>query len=210
MTFNKVNWREREALWVELLSENFKDDPLYAYIFKDSTIRKGCLEVFFKAYLTYLQSSSTFYLSQDLKACGVLFISDDSASKAREALKVLRMLVMMLPLVAKVGFYGYIRCLRTLYVMSSQWIDALKIHPYAHMDLKVVSKDARGRGYFRQWLDIVVTSFSLGYTITLETQSLDNVRIYNHCGFDVVVEIPLKKSPLVQYGMVYQTNRRST
>lgn len=202
MRFSEVNWHEKEGLWVELLSENFLDDPLYVFIFKDNAVRKSCLQVFFKAYLSYLEPSSKFFLSEDFKACGVLFLSESASSKITDVGRLIKMLFRMLPLTKYVGFYGYIRCLRTLYVMSSQWIEDLKIHPYAHMDLMVVSKEARGKGYFRGWLEWVTDAFSKGHTITLETQSLINVEIYEKCGFEVVVEIPLKDSPLVQYGMV--------
>lgn len=204
MIFNEVNFNENKELFLELLSENFKKDPLYVYIFKDERLRKKCLHIFFTAYLSYLEPSSKFYLSKDLKACGVVFLSDHKELKICEISRVIKMIFSMFPLIRKIGFFDYLKCLMTLYVMSSKWIEDLKIYPYAHMDLMVVSKEVRRKGYFKSWLDFILANFSKDHRITLETQSIENVNIYRKCGFQVLIEIPLKEGLLVQYGMVYE------
>lgn len=204
MTYKKVNWRGNEKLWLDLLSENFKDDPLYVHIFKEDRLRRKCLKIFFRAYLGYLEATSLFYLSEDSKACGVVFLSNRLDSKKREFMRLILMIFKMFPLVRHVGISGYLRCLHTLSIMSSQWIEDLKISPYAHMDLMVVEEEARGKGYFKHWLSVIAEEFSQNNTITLETQSRENVEIYKNCGFKVVVEVPLKDESLIQYGMVYQ------
>lgn len=186
---------------LNMLVQNFYDDPLYVFIFEDKEKRLQCLNIFFDAYLTYLGESALIYLSEDTWACGIAFDPQKSA-RGYDAFHLLAsFLGQLMKLIPKVGIKRYLRCVKTIHKMSSSWIDTKVHEPYVHLDLMVVHREKRSRGYFKAWL-LEMEKLYEGKVLTLETQNPINVVIYGKLGFQVVHEIPLKASHLTQYCMV--------
>lgn len=194
--------KTHKAEILELMVNNFYDDPLYVYIFEDETKRKACLKIFFESYIRYLGDSSLISISDDMKGVGVAFDSEKAPSKIKTCFLLLRFALESSRLIKVVGALGYIKCLKTISVMSSVWIDELYIEPYLHLDLMVVNKAYRGKGYFKLWLDdMEIHAKQKNATLTLETQNITNVILYEKYGFKLIREIKLKNTSLIQYCM---------
>ncbi len=202
MKFINTDMKTHKAEILELMVNNFYDDPLYVYIFEDETKRKACLKIFFESYIRYLGDSSLISISDDMKGVGVAFDSEKAPSKIKTCFLLLRFALESSRLIKVVGALGYIKCLKTISVMSSVWIDELYIEPYLHLDLMVVNKAYRGKGYFKLWLDdMEIYAKQKNATLTLETQNITNVILYEKYGFKLIREIKLKNTSLIQYCM---------
>lgn len=207
MKFINTDMKTHKAEILELMVNNFYDDPLYIYIFEDETKRKACLNIFFESYIRYLGDSSLISISEDMQGVGVAFDSEKAPSKIKTCLLLLRFVLESSRLIKVVGVSGYIKCLKTISVMSSVWIDELDIEPYLHLDLMVVNKAYRGRGYFKLWLDeMEIYAKQKNATLTLETQNITNVTLYGKYGFKLIREIKLKNTSLIQYCMTKKKN----
>ena len=202
MKFINTDMKTHKAEILELMVNNFYDDPLYVYIFEDETKRKACLKIFFESYIRYLGDSSLISISDDMQGVGVAFDSEKAPSKIKTCFLLLRFVLESSRLIKVVGASGYIKCLKTISVMSSVWIDELDIEPYLHLDLMVVNKAYRGKGYFKLWLDdMEIYAKQRNATLTLETQNITNVILYGKYGFKLIREIKLKNTSLIQYCM---------
>lgn len=204
MTYNLIKDSHHRQNVLDLLVNNFFDDPLYVFIFRNEKKRLHCLNIFFDAYLTYLGDSALVYLSEDKWACGIAFHPEKVPSGYRAFKVLMGFLVKLMKLIPNVGIKGYIRCLKTIHRMSSSWIDNLVQVPYIHLDLMVVHRERRSKGYFKAWF-LEMEKIHKRKVFTLETQNPINVVIYQKLGFVVVGEIPLKDSSLIQYCMVKNT-----
>lgn len=210
MTFKQIRPQDLAAYeqLLTLLCENFYEDPLYDYIFENQHTRMACLDIFFKAYLKYLEPSAKFYLSDDSKACGVIFLSEKMPTTFQNSLLTARFVLELTALTKKVGIKGFVKCLKTIQKMSSKWIDEVVDSEYIHLDLMVVSKELRGKGYFKKWFSQVQLDHEESYVFTLETQNIENLHKYQKCGFTCAKTIPLENTELTQYGMIYETKVR--
>lgn len=202
MKFINTDMKTHKTEILELMVDNFYDDPLYVHIFEDEHKRKACLKIFFESYIRYLGSSALISISEDMQGIGLAFDSEKAPSKIKTCALLLRFIIEAALLIKVVGFSGYIRCLKTISVMSSVWIDELNINPYLHLDLMVVNKAYRGRGYFKFWLDTMEDHAKQNNaTLTLETQNIINVKLYEKYGFKLIREIKLKNTNITQYCM---------
>lgn len=203
MVYIKVEKEEDVKAFFSLLVDNFYDDPLYGYIFEKDEVRKRCLEVFFKAYIHYLGHSATLHLSKDKKACGVVYNPEWGRSKWWHKFKLLGFLKDLKGLIPLCGVKGYVKCLKTIQTMSSEWIDYQVSGHYLHLDLMVVEPSVRGKGYFKKWMEMVFDNYAKDKTyLTLETQNPNNIHVYEKLGFEIVEEIHLQETTLTQYCMV--------
>ncbi|MGX8797087.1 GNAT family N-acetyltransferase [Fusibacter sp. JL298sf-3] len=208
MNFNSVDMKrsaDKRAEIERLLSDNFMEDPLYEYIFPREETRKACLSIFFKAYCRYLASTSSFMVSEDGHAVGVVYDPMLYKGGLVERFRQIRFAVEALPMVRYVGLTGYRRWFQAVSKMSSAWIERHFDAPvYRHLDLMVVSPSQRGKGYFRAWFDAVCAACPPEVVgLTLETQSAENQKRYAHMGFKTVETIDFREAQLTQYCMVY-------
>lgn len=203
MKFISTDMNKDKAAIIELMVNNFYDDPLYVYIFEDESKRRESLKIFFESYIKYLGDAAVISLSEDKECVGIAFDPEKSPSKTKTYGLLLRFVLESSSLINVVGISGYIKCLKTISVMSSIWIDELSTYPYFHLDLMVVNKKCRGRGYFRFWLnEMEIYAKNNNAILTLETQNIENVKIYEKYGFKLIREIKLSGTNLVQYCMV--------
>lgn len=203
MKFISTDMNKDKASIIELMVNNFYDDPLYVYIFEDESNRRESLKIFFESYIKYLGDSAIISLSEDKEGVGIAFDPEKSPSKIKTCVLLLRFVLESSALVKVVGFSGYIKCLKTISVMSSAWIDELSRYPYLHLDLMVVNGKCRGKGYFKLWLnEMEIYAQNNNALLTLETQNIENVKIYEKYGFKLIREINLKGTNLVQYCMI--------
>lgn len=203
MKFISTDMDKDKTTILELMVDNFYDDPLYEYIFEDESKRKDSLKIFFESYIKYLGEAALISLSEDKEGVGIAFDPEKSLSKIRNYFYLVRFIAESSALVKVVGFSGYIKCLKTISVMSSAWIDELSRYPYLHLDLMVVNRKCRGQGYFKLWLnEMEIYAQNNNSLLTLETQNIENVKIYEKYGFKLIREIKLKGTNLVQYCMI--------
>lgn len=207
MKFIDTDIKKHKIEILELMVNNFYEDPLYVYIFEDEAKRKKCLKIFFENYINYLGDSALIKLSEDGNGVGIAFDPEKSPSKLINFFNLIHFICESSSLIKFVGLSGYIRCLKTISVMSSVWIDELSKYPYLHLDLMVVNKAYRGHGYFKFWLDEMdIYANGRNAVLTLETQNIKNVKLYERYGFKLVREINLKNTSLVQYCMIKEFN----
>lgn len=92
------------------------------------------------------------------------------------------------------------RMLGIINTMSSAWIEELALDKYVHLDMLTVKKEKRGLGLTRKLMEPMLKKVDeMKLPCTIETQNKDNVFIYSKFGFEVVKEIKLPNSTLVQY-----------
>lgn len=180
------------------------EDPLYIHIFGNHIRKKEALDIFFSIYLDYLSPCSDIISNDlDMNLIAAVWISDREKSKIYNKFKALGFIVKLMKLIPVVGFKTYLKLLKTIKIMSSEWIERQVTGSYIHLDLVVVEKEYRGKSLFSNYLRFVENTYGkTGIYYTLETQNIINVKKYEHLGFKVVEEIKLPNSNLTQYCMI--------
>lgn len=202
-----ISTKNNKAQIVRQLTENFIEDPLYRFILEPYKKKEEALQIFFRAYLNYMERESQVVQDETENFLGVLWISKWQRKGIFKKLSLFKFLFQMGKLIGIIGLSGYSRFLKTIQVMSSDWIDEIIKGPYVHLDLAVTNQEYRGRGLFSDYLEYVEnTCEKYGQVLTLETQSLKNVEIYRHLGFELVKKIPLPHTELIQYCMIKRLN----
>lgn len=202
-----ISTKNNKAQIVKQLTENFIEDPLYRFILEPYQKKEAALNVFFGAYINYMAPESQFITDETENFLGVLWISEWQGNGILKKRSLFKFLFQMAKLISLIGIRGYVRFLKTIHIMSSSWIDEVLEEPYIHLDLAVTNLEYRGKGLFSQYLKYVEDNYkTYGQVLTLETQSLKNMEIYSHLGFELVRKIPLPDTALVQYCMIKRLN----
>lgn len=170
----------------------------------DEHTRLQVLEIFFRIYIDiYGKYGDIVATSEDFGGLAYIYYED------RPKHKIGHMKDLMLAVFKCIDFLRYVPCkkviqmIKTLKVMSSEWIYKSVKGNYIHLDLIVVKEEARGKGKSKQILNYVINEASkLGMPLTLETQNPENIPLYEHFGFKVIDTITYEG--MIQYCMIKQ------
>ncbi len=182
------------------------EDPLYKHIFSDEETRLPSLCIFFENYLKLLYDYSDLYAtSEKLEGIILVFYSVKCKSHIKYLFNVHKAILKSLKMCTYISFKTFFNGIYVLNQMSSAWIDDVVPEIYIHLDLLIVQKQYRGQKFTSKMIRSVFEK-QKNITYTLETQNIDNVKIYKNYGFELVETIKLPNSELQQYCMVYTDN----
>ena len=168
--------------------------------------RKEVLIIFFKIYLDiYGKYGDIVATSDDLCGLAYIYYSDRPVKKMTYLSDCCKGVIKSFDFLRYISFKRVIYMLKTLNIMSSEWIKTFtQTEEYIHLDLIVVHPGHRGEGKSKQILNYVIAEANREHKLlTLETQNPDNVALYTHFGFETVETIE-GNDTMRQYCMIKQ------
>lgn len=174
---------------------------MYVYIIEDENVREEVLRIFFKNYLKLIEPYSEIYSYEGLGYI-TLYFSNKFNGQMSYKLKIYSAIINSLGIMKYIGIKAFIKGVKTLFKMSSTWIESITDGEYVHIDMVAFDELMRGRGFFRKLIEEVYKMHPKNTLFTLETHNEINVGIYEKFGFYIVDKILIEESNLIQYCMV--------
>ncbi|MGL4798525.1 MAG: GNAT family N-acetyltransferase [Cellulosilyticaceae bacterium] len=168
----------------------------------DPQTRLQILEIFFCIYIdVFGKYGDIVATSEDLGALAYIYYEERSGKRLTFIKDMGCAFLKAMDLLKYMKMQEVKKFLKTLKVMSSEWIYDQIEGQYIHLDLIVVKEEARGKGKAKQIIGYIINEATeKGLPLTLETQNPDNVALYEHFGFEVVHTISWEG--MTQYCMI--------
>jgi GNAT superfamily N-acetyltransferase len=190
---------------IQLLTECFKEDPLYRHLFPDKEIRRKIIPELMKNDIEEeLINCEIFADSKDIN--GIIVVSDESedynpikyyANEAYYALKTDAALIK-----EDLSFKTLLSYLKGSEYLDSRWTNELDQVNRLHIIYFAVRPSKRGTGIADTLMEAVLEYVDTNYLDTsLETHNMHNVGMYEHYGFKIYKIID-KDSDIKQYCML--------
>ena len=188
-----------------LFAEAFYDDPLYQYMFPNATTRMEVLELFFKGYLDiYGKYGDIVTTSEDLTAIAYIYYQERFDNKWLYYKDLFFAMFRLIDFLKFLKIKDINRMLKIVKNLScSSWVEDMIEGDYIHLDLLAVQRDYRGLGKAKQLIEYVINEAQVkNLPLILETQNVDNTKIYKHFNFETVEEISYEH--MVKYCMLHK------
>lgn len=183
---------------VECLKDAFKDDPLWAEVFKNDPDKNKALSGFFTCPLLYgMKYGKAYATSPEVEGVAV-WVPGKHANMTMWGM----LRCGALPYGAKMGK----ETVRSLSIMTKQLGVArkrlMKNKPYIYLTIIGISSLAQGKGLGSKIMDTIKEECTgKGSNIYLETEKEENVSFYEKHGFVVLEKIMLNKINLPMWLM---------
>lgn len=198
MNNNKMDKKTLKK-FAEIASEVYTEDPVYKYAAKIPAVRKRFIYHFMMERLNSSNGEDIIYI--DTEERGICVWRD-----AKNDYTV----------------FDFLKCPHWVFLVV-YWISTVKaLLLYSRRDLSVfpdntllvepvfVAKEHQGKGVasslIKKGIDELIPQ---GYSLGLETQSTDNVRLYEKLGFRVISKQTLKKDTVYNYSMLYEGAKKN-
>ncbi|MCT4632636.1 MAG: hypothetical protein N4A76_07840 [Firmicutes bacterium] len=177
------------------------EDPLYKVIIEEESKRKDILRIFFKNYLKLIEKYCDFYTIDDV-VFATVYRSKKFDNQFIYKLQLYYRISKSIGISKIIGIRKFFRGVSILMKMSSTWIDDLVESEYSHIDMIATELSCRGQGYLSSLFEAIIHEDEV---YTIETHNIINTKIYEKYGFELVRQIELKNTELIQYCMIRVT-----
>jgi len=197
--------RKDEDKLKQLLTECFREDPLYCQLIPKQEIRNKILPDIFSCDLDEMFENCEVYAdSEDVN--GIIVVSDESepynpikyyATEVFYALKTAVYLIKDDP-----SMQTFINFMKGKSYLNSEWTEEIKQENRLHIIYFAVRPSMRGKGIASKMMSSVLEYADKNrMTTSLETHNVENVHMYEHYGFKLF-ETVQKNFSLKQFCMV--------
>ncbi|QOR35469.1 GNAT family N-acetyltransferase [Clostridium sp. 'deep sea'] len=194
----------------DLMADNFYNDPLYQYLLVEDKHKLCTMKKFFKAYVGWLKLFSHINSLENNKAVIVVYNPKIKYSKISKIINNLKFRAgNLLNFRFYMPSYKYKNIKKMSNMLTSSWVrEYVNKDEYLHIDLVVVDKTIRGKGYFKKLVTPVLKqAHKQNIPVTIETHNKNNVAIYEKYGFKLVKVIDSVYHDLKQYCLVLPPNQ---
>lgn len=189
-----------------LLTISFFDNPMFIYLFPDEMKRSKILKPIFEGIVKLNRNKGTIYTTSDrLEGVLALIKEDRNVTAKGDYLLYVKTLVPFLKSLPHISILdAYKRYKNTDNIYIGQKSLLRKIDSYYSIQMVAVHPKCRGKGYMSQLMrNILAYIDSEDAVCLLETETLENVKMYRHFGFQVIGKMTYVPSIWEQYFLIY-------
>lgn len=194
----------------EMLADSFFDNPLFIYLFPDERKRRRILQNVFRSTVEIVDAISNVYVTSD-RVEGIFAVRRTGNHSFSPALykAILKTIFRSLLLIKNLQVVSFIKKARRLSIISKRMAFYEKQKPHLVLDMVAVNKKFRGQKFMSQMIRAALKEADIRRTFcVLETETVENVRIYEHFGFQLSQSIEVIKDQLTVYILVYDPHQQ--
>ncbi|MEK3806774.1 GNAT family N-acetyltransferase [Bacillus sp. FSL H8-0547] len=194
--------RDKAAM---MLSESFHSNPLFIYLFPDEKKRRKILKNVYKGTVEIVAAVSDVYVTSD-KVEGIFAVrrTDKAASYFVLCGAIIKTVLRSLLLIRDVPLIPFIRKAQKLSSVTAKMAIYKKQKPHLVIDMVAVDPACRGQKFMSRMIRAALKEADSKKTFcVLETETLENVRIYEHFGFQLSQKIEVIEGQLTVYVLIY-------
>ncbi|MGD6793980.1 GNAT family N-acetyltransferase [Metabacillus indicus] len=202
LTVFQKRHREKAAA---MLAESFHTNPLFVYLFPDEKKRRKVLGNVYKGTVEIVSSVSDVYVTSD-KVEGIFAVRrTDKASYSPALYKaIIKTGIRSILLIRDVPLIPFFKKAKKLSVVSQKMAIYKKQKPHLVIDMVAVDPACRGQKFMSRMIRAALKEADSKKTYcVLETETLENVRIYEHFGFQLSQKIEVIEGQLTVYVLIY-------
>jgi ribosomal protein S18 acetylase RimI-like enzyme len=189
--------RSNIELAILTLVKAFNDYPDLKYFFPEEPERQRMASYLFSMELRYAVRYYEVYATPDFKGTAIWAPPDKYPPSTWKTL-----LAVPLPVILGVGAYGGARLRHW-----GQYLDSVhrRLAPFRHWYLETIGVDPsiKGQGYASKLIRPMLSRIDQeGLPCYLETDSENNVRLYEHFGFKLLEQSPVPGTLLINFAML--------
>lgn len=188
-----------------MLADSFFDNPLFLYLFPDERKRRRILQNVYRGTVEIVDAISEVYVTSD-RVEGIFAVRRTGSPAFSPALykAIIKTMFRSMLLIKDVPLVSFVKKARKLSIISKRMAFYEKQKPHLVLDMVAVDKKYRGRKFMSQMIRAALREADIRRTFcVLETETIENVRIYEHFGFQLSQSIEVIKGQLTVYILVY-------
>lgn len=190
----------------EILTESFIDNPMFIYFFPESKKRRKILRMTFPIVIKVLESNGRLYVTSD-HVEGLFCVSEHGEkTKMAKLLHAALTCVIRLPqFLIHLSLLEFMRKASRLQPANSTLAAYKKrFNNFLLVDSVCVDPAHRHQGHMTKMMNAAIEETNKRETFCLlQTETVQNVRIYKHLGFSVVEEVRFDHIPFSTFVMIY-------
>lgn len=188
-----------------MLAESFLDNPLFIYLFPDEKKREKILRTIYRGVVEIVDAISDVYITSE-KMEGIFAVRRTGKQRFSIPLykAILKTLLRSIWLIKDVPLFIIIKKARKLSIVSQRMAFYEHQKPHLVLDMVAVDKKYRGQKFMSTMIRAALNEADKRRTFcVLETETIENVRIYEHFGFQLSQSIEVVKGQLTVYILIY-------
>ncbi|MED1865347.1 GNAT family N-acetyltransferase [Fictibacillus nanhaiensis] len=190
----------------EILTNSFIDNPMFIYFFPEPKKRRKILMMTFPIVIQVLQSNGRLYVTSD-QVEGLFCVSHHGEKTKMGKLLVagLTCAIRLPQFLIHVSLIEFMRKVSRLQPANSMLANYKKRYNHFLMvDSVCVDPNHRHQGHMTKMMKAAMTETRKNKTFCLlQTETIQNVKIYQHLGFSLVEEVTSQQIPFSTFVMIY-------
>ncbi|MBD7963491.1 GNAT family N-acetyltransferase [Fictibacillus norfolkensis] len=190
----------------EVLTDSFIDNPMFVYFFPVPNKRRKILRSVFPMVLRILQTNGSLYVTSD-SVEGLFCVSQqgEKTKVGKFMLAAISCAIRLPNVLVRLSLLDFLRKASRLHPANSK-LSYYKQHyeNFLMVDSVCVDPNHRHQGHMTNMMNAAVAETKKKRTFCLlQTETMQNVKIYTHLGFSLVEEIKSNQIPFSTYVMIY-------
>lgn len=188
-----------------MLAESFLDNPLFIYLFPDEKKREKILRTIYRGVVENVDAISDVYITSE-KMEGIFAVRRTGKQRFSIPLykAILKTIFRSIWLIKDIPLFIIIKKARKLSIVSQRMAFYEHQKPHLVLDMVAVDKKYRGQKFMSTMIRAALNEADKRRTFcVLETETIENVRIYEHFGFQLSQSIEVVKGQLTVYILIY-------
>ncbi|NTU62066.1 MAG: GNAT family N-acetyltransferase [Chloroflexi bacterium] len=189
-----------------VISQAFRDDPLWCYLFPDRQRRVTALPRFFGAFVNLgIRSQQAYRAGDPLEGVAIWSAPQKAEAKFADYLNAGFPRLIFSPL-----FFSFFKA-QSIFTRFEQMQKRYAPEPHYYLNTIGVLPEAQGKGLASQLIKPFLTQADAqGVSVYTETMTPSNVTLYEHYGFKVVERYNVPNTELSQWAFYRPVQGKST
>ncbi|MGL4337097.1 MAG: GNAT family N-acetyltransferase [Turicibacter sp.] len=189
-----------------LLTSAFYDNPMFLYLFPNESKRQKALKPIFAGIIEFNLAKGTIYISSNRLEGMLALVKENKHQTKKQKLPVyIKSFMHGLKSLPHVSIFDVMKRYRkTKNTFEGHKYLFRKIDSYYSIQMVAVHPKCRGKGYMSELMRNVLAYVDSQNSICLlETETLTNVKMYRHFGFQVIGKMTYVPGEWEQYYLIY-------